>query len=39
MKDPIYDGTGMYEITGEGQRYLSEDLDVGHLPRPNPRAV
>lgn len=36
---PIYDGANMYEITGEGQRYLVGDLDAEHLPRPNPRAV
>jgi hypothetical protein len=36
---PIYDGAGMYEVTGEGQRYLKEELDAEHLPRPNPHAV
>jgi DNA-binding transcriptional ArsR family regulator len=36
---PIYDGADMYEITGEGQRYLEGDLDAEHLPRPHPRAV
>lgn len=36
---PIYDGANMYEVTGEGQRYLDGDLDAEHLPRPNPHAV
>lgn len=36
---PIYDGADMFEVTGEGQRYLEGDLDAEHLPRPNPHAV
>lgn len=39
MRYPIYGGVEMYEITGEGQRYLKEELDAEHLPRPNPHAV
>lgn len=36
---PIYNGADMFEVTGEGQRYLKGDLDAEHLPRPNPQFV
>lgn len=36
---PIYEGSNMYEITGEGLEYLSGELDVEHRPRPSPRAL
>lgn len=36
---PLFEDSRMYELTGEGQRYLAGDLDAEHLPRPHPRAV
>lgn len=36
---PIFEDSKMYELTGEGQRYLLGKLDAEHQPRPNPRAV
>jgi predicted transcriptional regulator len=37
---PIYEDASMYELTGEGQRYLDGDLDAAkHVERPNPHAV
>jgi len=35
---PFSEDAEMYEVTGEGQRYLRGDLDAEHQPRPNPRA-
>ncbi len=29
----------MYEITGDGQRYLEGRLDVENKPRPSPRVI
>lgn len=29
----------MFELTGEGQRYLCGELDAQHVERPNPHAV
>lgn len=36
---PIVEGSDVYELTAEGQRYLEGDLDADLLARPNPRAV
>lgn len=36
---PIFEGSKMYELTGEGQRYLLGKLDADHQPQPHPRAV
>lgn len=33
---PLYEDTDMYEITSEGEQYLSGELDAGYLPRPKP---
>lgn len=30
---PMSDDAEMYEVTGEGQRYLKGDLDAEHQPR------
>ena len=36
----IYEEGIMFELSGEGQRYLSGDLDAEkHIQQPNPRAV
>lgn len=35
---PYSEDAEIYEVTGEGQRYLSGELDAEHQPRPNPRA-
>jgi len=29
----------MYEVTGEVQRYLKEELEAEYLARPNPHVV
>jgi len=37
---PIVDDLDMFELTGEGRRYLDGDLDAAeHVDRPNPHAV
>lgn len=37
---PLFEDAKMYELTGEGQRYLSGELDAAkHLDRPNPHTV
>ncbi len=36
---PIFEGSHMYEITGEGLEYLDGRLDVEHRPRPSPRVL
>ena len=36
---PLFEDSKMYELTGEGQRYLDGGLDAEHLPRPNPHIV
>lgn len=37
---PIYENASMYELTGEGQRYLDGDLDAAkHINQPNPNIV
>jgi DNA-binding transcriptional ArsR family regulator len=36
----LYSGGIMFELAGEGQRYLCGELDAAkHLKRPNPKAV
>jgi len=36
---PIYEGSNMYEITGQGREYLQGDLDMKHRPTPKGRAT
>lgn len=36
---PIYSGANLYEITSEGQQYLSGELDAEHLPAPSTQLV
>lgn len=37
---PIFEGSRMYELTSEGQRYLRGELDAKkHIEQPNPHAV
>lgn len=37
---PLFEDGRMYELTGEGQRYLEGELDAAkHIDRPNPHAV
>ena len=37
---PAFDDKQMYELTGEGQRYLEGELDAAkHIERPNPHTV
>ena len=37
---PIFEGASMYELTGEGQRYLKGELDAAkHVDQPNPHVV
>lgn len=37
---PIFEDANMYELTGEGQRYLEGELDAAkHIDRPSPHAV
>jgi predicted transcriptional regulator len=35
----MFEGSRMYELTREGQRYLDGDLDAEHVEQPNPHAV
>lgn len=37
---PLFEGSKMFELTGEGKRYLSGELDAAkHLERPTPPHV
>ncbi|ARS89650.1 hypothetical protein B1756_07800 [Natrarchaeobaculum aegyptiacum] len=36
---PIYEGSEMYELTGDGRDYLVGGVDVELRPRPSPDAI